>query len=63
MDGFHRQLDFQPQRLLRRAADGRPGRAQTLGTENLIGGVSYTLQNIGIVDVIDGAPPPGRRRM
>lgn len=59
VDGFHRQLDFlSPNDYYEeRQTGGRVGLKRALGTENLIGGVSYTLQNIGIVDVIDGAPP------
>lgn len=53
---YHRELNYLSDYFNERDTGGRVGLTKALGMENLIGGVSYTLENIGIVDVQDSAP-------
>ncbi len=56
VDLYHREINYLSDYFNERNTGARVGLTKALGWENLIGGVSYTLENIGIVDVTDTAP-------
>jgi outer membrane protein insertion porin family len=55
---YHREINYLSDYYDERDTGARIGLTKALGFENLIGGVSYTIENIGIVNVQDGAPQP-----
>jgi outer membrane protein insertion porin family len=59
VDAYHRELDFVSVNDLynERRTGTRFGLRKALGSDFLIGGVSYTIENIGIIDVDRNAPP------
>ncbi|HEY0455534.1 MAG TPA: outer membrane protein assembly factor BamA, partial [Verrucomicrobiae bacterium] len=58
LDLYHRELDFLSLNDFynTRQTGARIGLARALGSDNLIGGISYTIEQIGIVDVTTNAP-------
>ena len=58
VDLYHRELDFLSLHDYYSEVEtgARLGLTKALGSEFLIGGVSYTIENIGILDVPDDAP-------
>jgi outer membrane protein insertion porin family len=58
-DLYHRELRFVSRRDFydERRTGARFGLTRALGSDFLIGGVSYTIENIGIFDVPTNAPP------
>jgi outer membrane protein insertion porin family len=59
VDAYHRELDFVSENDLynERRTGTRFGLRKALGSDFLIGGISYTIENIGIIDVDEDAPP------
>ncbi|MBI3415566.1 MAG: outer membrane protein assembly factor BamA [Verrucomicrobia bacterium] len=57
VDLFHRDLSYLSSLYDERDTGARLGLTRTLGFENLIGGVSYTIENIGIRNVSTSASP------
>jgi outer membrane protein insertion porin family len=59
LDLYHRELRFVSRRDFydERRTGARFGLTRALGSDFLIGGVSYTIENIGIFDVPTNAPP------
>jgi outer membrane protein insertion porin family len=57
-DFYTRQLDYvSVEQLFNETRTGvRTGFRKALGSDFYVGGISYTLENVGIVDVDDGAP-------
>jgi len=57
-DAYHRELDFVSDDDLynERRTGTRFGLRKALGSDFLIGGISYTIENVGIIDVDDDAP-------
>ncbi len=56
VDLFYREYNFLSDYYNEREAGTRLGLTRALGSENLIGNVSYTIENIGIVNVQTNAP-------
>lgn len=58
-DAYHRELDFVSINDLynERRTGTRFGFVKALGSDFLKAGISYTIENIGIIDVSDKAPP------
>jgi outer membrane protein insertion porin family len=57
VDLFHRELSYWSDYYNLRQSGGTVGLAKALGFENLIGKVSYTLEDMGVIDVAADAPP------
>jgi outer membrane protein insertion porin family len=59
VDLYHRELDFVSLNDFynENQTGARVGLTRALGSDYLIGGVSYTIENIGITDIKPGAPP------
>jgi outer membrane protein insertion porin family len=59
VDAYHRKLNYQSiENLYNETRTGtRFGLTRALGSDFLIGNVSYTIENVGIIDVKPGAPP------
>lgn len=57
VDLYHRELNYYSDYFDQRQTGMRLGLTRALGSDFLIGGVSYTLENIGIINVDDNAPP------
>ncbi|HOW66004.1 MAG TPA: outer membrane protein assembly factor BamA [Candidatus Paceibacterota bacterium] len=56
VDLFHREYNYLSDYFDETHTGGKVGLTRALGTENLIGNISYTIENVGIVDVEDDAP-------
>ena len=56
VDLYHRELNYLSDYYDERITGGRVGLTRALGSDYLIGGVSYTLENIGITHVTTNAP-------
>jgi outer membrane protein insertion porin family len=59
VDLYHREMDYQSRANLysETRTGGRLSLTRALGSDFLIGGVSYTFENVGINDVPTNAPP------
>lgn len=55
-DLYHRELNYLSDTYDERITGGRLGLTRALGGDFLIGGVSYTLENVGLVNVQPNAP-------
>ena len=55
-DLYHREMSYLSDYYNERQTGARFGLTRALGSDYLIGGVSYTIENIGIIDVADSAP-------
>ncbi len=56
VDLYHRELNYLSDLYDERQTGARLGLTRALGSDFLIGGVSYTVENIGIINVADTAP-------
>ncbi|MCL5099315.1 MAG: outer membrane protein assembly factor BamA [Candidatus Omnitrophica bacterium] len=56
VDLYYRELDFLSDYYNEREAGTRFGLTRALGSDYLIGGISYTLENIGLTDIQPDAP-------
>jgi outer membrane protein insertion porin family len=57
VDLYHRELNYLSDYFDERETGARLGLTRALGSENFIGGVSYTIENVGLTDLQTNAPP------